>query len=68
MTITAYKQAAAQAHIADEAWADELRRVHPRLVNARYLPEGKGEPGTLLAALYAFRMASLAAFHDAGRA
>lgn len=65
MTNTACKQAAAQARIADRAWSDEVRRVCPGNVNARYQPEGRGEPGTLLAALYAFRMASLHAMHDA---
>lgn len=59
------RESVAQAKLADAAWMDELRRVHPRLVNARYLPEGKGKPGTLLAALHAFRMASLHAMHDA---
>lgn len=59
------REAAAQAHIADRAWSDELRRVCPGNVNARYLPEGKGEPGTLLAALHAFHRGASDAMHRA---
>jgi len=59
------RDAIAQAYVAEAAWMDELRRVHPRLANARYLPEGKGEPGTLLAALHAFHRAASDGMHQA---
>jgi hypothetical protein len=59
------RQAIAQAYAAEAAWMDELRRVHPKLVNARYLPAGRGEPGTLLAALYAFHRQASEAMHCA---
>lgn len=59
------REAVAQAYVAEAAWIDELRRVHPRLVNARYLPEGKGKPGTLLAVLHAFHRAASDAMHQA---
>ena len=59
------REAIAQAYVAEAAWIDELGRIHPRLVNARYLPEGKGEPGTLLAALYSFHRDASDAMHAA---
>lgn len=59
------RQAIAQARAAEAAWLDELQQVHPRLVNARYLPEGKGEPGTLLAALHTFHLEARDAMHAA---
>lgn len=47
--------AIAQAYIADKAWQDELEtRFGNDACNARYQPRGKGEPGSLLAALHAF--------------
>jgi hypothetical protein len=65
MTALNLREAIAQAYAAEAAWIDELNAAHPRLVNARYLPEGKGEPGTLLAALYAFHRDASDAMHAA---
>lgn len=55
-------KAIAQAQIADDAWTHELETVFGSdACNARYQPRGRGEPGTLLAALHAF-------YRDASRA
>lgn len=62
------REAIAQSYAAEAAWVDELNRVHPRLVNARYLPEGRGEPGSLLAALHVFKRQCDDAAHKAWEA
>lgn len=66
MTATERRAAIAQAYLAEAAWQHELERHFGRnACNARYLPEGEGKPGTLLAALYAFYVEARAGFHAA---
>jgi hypothetical protein len=58
--------AIAQAMAAESAWEHELAACFGRdACNARYQPRGKGEPGTLLAALHGFYADASAAMHDA---
>ncbi|BCH33187.1 hypothetical protein MesoLjLc_51170 [Mesorhizobium sp. L-8-10] len=57
--------AIANAAIADAAWSHEVAERFPRLANARYLPEGKGEAGSLLRALHDWRTACNAEMHKA---
>ena len=42
----------------DRAWQAEIDRELPRVVNARYLPIGRGEPGSDLRLLHDLREAA----------
>lgn len=53
---------------ADDAWQAEINRTLPGVVNARYLPAGKGQPGTKLRRLYAARTAAANEHHAAWEA
>ncbi len=53
---------------ADDAWQAEINRTMPNLTNARYLPAGKGAPGSILAALHEARETASNAYHAARRA
>lgn len=58
--------AIAQARIAEQAWEAELKNQFGKDANnARYYPRGKGEPGTLLAALHGFYAEASAEMHKA---
>lgn len=64
--MTDLNSAIAQAMTAESAWEHELAACFGRdACNARYLPAGRGEPGTLLAALYAFHRQASEAMHRA---
>jgi hypothetical protein len=64
-TLRAAKQfAETRFHKADAAWAAKL----PNVVNARYLPIGKGEPGSELRKLSDARMDAMRAWETAADA
>lgn len=51
---------------ADDAWSDEMRRqFKSRYVEARYGVLGRGEPDSLLRALYDRRQQAMIAWHSA---
>ena len=55
--------AIAKAWAADAAWQTEIDRVLPGVRNARYLPIGKGEPGSELRRLHDAKTAASEAEH-----
>lgn len=64
-TTTPLHELTRASHAADDAWMAELYRLFGRDAghHERYSPEGKGEPGSHLRALYDAKVAAAEAAH-----